>query len=75
MGKTNINIVYPYCTLDLEKLLQATDRPLTLLEIRYLMKMLLEGLNQLHKNGMMHRDIKPSNVLLGKLFRLAKLFR
>ena len=45
IGKTNINIVYPFCDCDLDNLLsKKIVKPLTMVEIRYLMRMLLIGL-------------------------------
>ena len=32
--------------------------------LRYLFIQLLEGLNELHKSGIVHRDIKPENLLI-----------
>ena len=64
VGKTNINIVYPFSCTDLEKLMTKVERPFSMPEIRYLMKMLFKGVSKLHDLGMMHRDIKPSNLLL-----------
>jgi serine/threonine protein kinase len=33
-------------------------------------RQLLEGLQFLHKNGVVHRDIKPENLLIDSKFRL-----
>lgn len=65
VGKTNINIVYPYSQTDLEKLINAKmNRPFTICEVKELMRMLLSGLDAMHAIGIMHRDIKPSNLLV-----------
>ena len=65
IGKTNINIVYPFCECDLDQLLNAKIvKPLAIGQIRHLMRMILVGLKQLHSIGLMHRDIKPSNLFL-----------
>lgn len=64
VGKTNINVVYELMELDLDVLLQKLNRPLTLNEIKIIMRMVLTGLENVHKVGIMHRDIKPSNILI-----------
>lgn len=65
VGKTNINIVYPYSQTDLEKLMSVKmARPFTIGEVRELMRQILSGLKAMHSIGIMHRDLKPSNLLL-----------
>ena len=65
IGKTNINIVYPFCECDLDQIMSAKIvKPLTISQIRFLMKQLLTGLKQMHGIGLMHRDIKPSNLFM-----------
>ena len=65
IGKSNINIVYPFCVCDLDNLLNVKmTQPLSMNQIQLLMKMLLSGLNKVHQIGLMHRDLKPSNLLL-----------
>lgn len=66
VGKTNINIIYPYMETDLDKLMQKMERPFTNKEVKVIMKMLLEGLKAIHELGLMHRDMKPSNFLIDK---------
>jgi len=63
VGKTNINIIYKFIETDLDKLMNNMLRPFTNLEIKSIMKMLLEGVNVIHEKGLMHRDLKPSNLL------------
>jgi serine/threonine protein kinase len=72
VGRTNINIVYELMELDLEAFINRLNRPLTLLEIKIIMRMILSGLDSMHKMGLMHRDIKPSNLLIDS-FGVVKL--
>ena len=48
------NMIY---TKDESKILKEAD-------IKCIMKMILEGLNYLHKHWILHRDLKPANMLL-----------
>lgn len=48
---------------------EGVSRPqesLTLAELTFFLKKLLEGLQECHSRGIMHRDIKPENVLLDR---------
>lgn len=67
VGRTNINIVYELMETDLNKLSENIGRPFTMIEIKILMHMLLQGLESIHRLGLMHRDIKPQNLLLDNL--------
>ncbi len=50
-----------------------THKDLTITEIKYIMKELLEGLAYLHKNNILHRDIKTENVLITNDLKKIKL--
>lgn len=39
-------------------------------EIKKVTKDVLQGLNYLHRRGLIHRDIKPSNVLVGDCYKI-----
>jgi cyclin-dependent kinase 7 len=78
---SNINIVMDLCTMDLEKVVRATKVPLRSSDVKQYMRMILLGVEHIHKNWILHRDIKPGNILIdeeGRLkladFGLAKIF-
>ena len=51
---------------DLIKQVYQSDKgKLTDLEASTLIKSILNGLANIHENGVMHRDLKPANILLG----------
>lgn len=52
-----VSLKHLICTKDESKLLTEPD-------IKCIMRMILEGLNYLHKNWIIHRDLKPDNMLL-----------
>eukprot|EP01111_Echinosteliopsis_oligospora_P012653 TRINITY_DN4364_c0_g1_i1.p1 TRINITY_DN4364_c0_g1~~TRINITY_DN4364_c0_g1_i1.p1 ORF type:complete len:284 (+),score=54.48 TRINITY_DN4364_c0_g1_i1:149-1000(+) len=57
-------LVFEYMEYDLWKLMTGPHVSFTMLQIKCLMKQMLEGLSQCHRSGIMHRDIKPSNLLI-----------
>ncbi|KAI3455027.1 hypothetical protein Pfo_011690, partial [Paulownia fortunei] len=57
-------VVMDYLQNDLKRFMDVRKKPLTLSEVKCLMKQLLEGVKFLHENGVMHRDLKPSNILM-----------
>ena len=48
----------------LDSIMVELEKPLTELQIAYVCKHMVEGLNHLHKNKVIHRDLKAGNVLL-----------
>lgn len=57
-------IVFEYMDYDLWRLMTGPNISFSMLQIKCLMKQILEGLYQCHSTGIMHRDIKPSNLLI-----------
>ncbi|KAL8538495.1 hypothetical protein ACS0TY_000486 [Phlomoides rotata] len=41
-----------------------------LVEVKLMMKQVLEGVNYLHENRVIRRDIKPSNILMNNILHL-----
>lgn len=58
----NTFMVMEYCVTSLDKLLETND--FTELQSSVYLAELAEGLNAIHKQGIIHRDIKPANILL-----------
>eukprot|EP00026_Physarum_polycephalum_P006526 Phypoly_transcript_06573.p1 GENE.Phypoly_transcript_06573~~Phypoly_transcript_06573.p1 ORF type:complete len:400 (+),score=15.16 Phypoly_transcript_06573:148-1347(+) len=63
-NKGQLCIVFEYMDYDLWRLMTGPNITFSMLQIKCLMKQLLEGLYQCHSTGIMHRDIKPSNLLI-----------
>ncbi|KAF2072403.1 hypothetical protein CYY_006278 [Polysphondylium violaceum] len=62
-------IVFPYFEHDLSGLL--SENRLSIPQVKCYFLQLLEGIDQVHKSGVMHRDIKAANILInnkGSLF-------
>ncbi|GFP80301.1 cyclin-dependent kinase g-1 [Phtheirospermum japonicum] len=57
----DIYVVMEYVEYDLHEYMKT---PLSLVEVKRLMRELLEGVRFLHRSRVMHRDLKPSNVLV-----------
>ena len=64
VGKSHINIVYPFYEKDLAQYIEEANGPINKNTICSIMKQILEALSEMHSTGLIHRDLKPSNVLL-----------
>ncbi|EFA80476.1 putative protein serine/threonine kinase [Heterostelium album PN500] len=56
------NIVFPYFEHDLSGLL--SEHRFSIPQVKCYFKQLLQGINEIHKSGVMHRDIKAANILV-----------
>ncbi|KAF7187081.1 CTD kinase subunit alpha [Pseudocercospora fuligena] len=59
-------MVFEYLSHDLTGLLNHPTFALTAAHKKHLAKQLFEGLDYLHKRGVLHRDIKAANILISK---------
>ena len=63
-GPEDVYLAMEYFHLgDLE---QYMDRQLSILQIKLIIRQLLEGLCIMHRDGFAHRDLKPQNILVEK---------
>ncbi|KAM3131101.1 hypothetical protein pb186bvf_016799 [Paramecium bursaria] len=54
--------VMEYCDRNLYELIQ--NRPITVLQFKYIVGEIANGVQEIHNMGIIHRDIKPENILL-----------
>lgn len=68
-------LVLEYMDSDLETLIGATESVPTLEvpQVKAYLKMLLQGVQEMHSRGVLHRDLKPNNLLLSKTQHVAKV--
>ncbi|KAG7393051.1 hypothetical protein PHYBOEH_006193 [Phytophthora boehmeriae] len=68
-------LVLEFMDSDLETLIGATETVPTLdvAQVKMYLKMLLQGVQELHMRGILHRDLKPNNLLLSKTQHCAKI--
>ena len=59
-------MVFEYLSHDLTGLLNHPSFTLTAAHKKHLAKQLFEGLDYLHRRGVLHRDIKAANILISK---------
>ena len=79
--KKNLNLVFEFCSSDLEMVIKDKSAPLSAAEVKSYAKMTLEAVKHCHDNWVIHRDLKPNNLLIAptgclKLadFGLARIF-
>eukprot|EP01113_Clastostelium_recurvatum_P043568 TRINITY_DN7230_c0_g1_i1.p1 TRINITY_DN7230_c0_g1~~TRINITY_DN7230_c0_g1_i1.p1 ORF type:complete len:568 (+),score=118.16 TRINITY_DN7230_c0_g1_i1:176-1879(+) len=57
-------MIFEYMEYDMWQLMSGPKVTFTINQIKGFVMQLLQGLDQIHSEGVMHRDIKPSNLLL-----------
>lgn len=66
-GKMAQNLVFEFCSTNLETVIQDHKKNgthLSMDEVRDIVKQILTGLVYVHDRGIVHRDLKPENVLM-----------
>ncbi|XP_061621764.1 cyclin-dependent kinase 20 isoform X2 [Phyllopteryx taeniolatus] len=61
---TGFVLVFDFMLSDLSEVIRDARRPLTPVQVKGYMLMLLKGVAFLHQNNIMHRDLKPANLLI-----------
>lgn len=61
----DIYLVMPYCSSDIRKLTKSKI-PLDLVQVKSLIRSLVEGIKNMHDRRVVHRDLKPANILVNR---------
>lgn len=62
--KSQVYMVFEYLDHDLAGILSHPTLSFTHSHVKYMFKQLVEGIDYMHKHGVLHRDLKGSNILL-----------
>jgi len=62
--ESQLCIIFEFMDYDLWRLMTGPNVTFDLLQIKCLVKQMIEALYQCHSAGIMHRDVKPSNLLI-----------
>jgi len=65
MYKKNLNLVFEFVTMDLQKYIQH-EQPIDLGIIKRMTLQLTSGIDYCHAHGILHRDLKPQNLLVNR---------
>ncbi|TMW64689.1 hypothetical protein Poli38472_011569 [Pythium oligandrum] len=70
-----VYLVLEFMDTDLETIIKATEEipELDIAHVKAYLRMLLEGVKELHDRNILHRDLKPNNLLISKRDRVAKI--
>lgn len=60
----SIYLVFEFATHDLQKLIEQPQIVFTKMQLKFLLKSMLQGLCHMHQQRIMHRDIKGGNILI-----------
>lgn len=59
-------LVFEMSDMDLRKFMHSHKYKLSKVQVKSIMKELVQGVDYLHQHRIMHRDLKPENILLSK---------
>ena len=60
----SLKLVFDYFEFDLKRYLQPKEKKLPLIEIKNILRQILNGVTFCHSRKVLHRDLKPQNILL-----------